>query len=91
MTQEQRQLVDAIRGVFADGPFDTSSVLGKAMKHPELVAAVEAVVPNSRYRSGYRRGRLKDKPLRRVLTALAEQHFTTGSCGWWYVRGEKPT
>jgi hypothetical protein len=75
----------------AIGPenFDTTTVLCEARYQPELMATIEAVVPHCKYRSGYMRGFLRDRPLRAVLTALAEQHFDTDEHGWWRLKADE--
>src|SRR5262249_18492273 len=69
--------------------FDTTTVLCEAKYQPVLMATIEAVVPHCKYRSGYMRGFLRDRPLRAVLTALAEQHFDTDEYGWWRLRADE--
>ncbi len=85
MTPEhQLALVSALREAFADSPFDAST-------NPELMAAIEQIVPNLRHKGGYFQGRVKpskQSAVRHTLKALAEQYFTTDRFGWWRL---KPT
>ena len=56
------------------------------MKDAELTKAIDAAIPHALYRSGFRRGRVRDHPLRQMLTKLAKGHFyveTETGRGWW--------
>jgi hypothetical protein len=69
MTQEQQALVAEIRKVFGDKGFDTTSVIGEAMFCPALATAIEAAIPNCRYR---RNRRFRTTVVRRTLTDLEQ-------------------
>ena len=84
--QQQKTLLAALWVAIGSRAFDTMSVIGEADFQPDLMTAIEAVVPDCRYRSGYKRGRLRDRPLRAVLTVLAEQYFDTDVYGWWRLK-----
>jgi hypothetical protein len=73
--REEQALVAAIRWAFGNGVFDTSLVIAKAMEDPELIKAIKAAIPHALYRSGFRRGEIRDRPLRQILTKLAKDHF----------------
>jgi hypothetical protein len=86
MTPEQeRPLIDAITAAFGTNKFDTTSIICKASHDAALAAAIEAVIPNCRYRSGYRRFRLRERAVRRVLKPLASKYFETDEQGWWHA------
>jgi hypothetical protein len=86
MTSEQRALVVEIQRSFGGGCFDTTSVICEAMEDPRLASAVEAAAPNCRHRSG----RFRDRAVRRILTDLAKERFTTDHYGWWCIREATP-
>jgi hypothetical protein len=87
--QQQKALLAALWAAIGPENFDTTTVLCEARYQPELMATIEAVVPHCKYRSGYMRGFLRDRPLRAVLTALAEQHFDTDEHGWWWLKADE--
>ena len=84
---EELHLIATIWELLGSRVFDVHVIVGEADHSPQLMAAIEAVIPNCRYRSGYCRGRLKARPLRRILTRLAEEHFTADHRGWWQIKG----
>lgn len=84
ITPEQTALLAAIRKARAGEFFDASYLYNEAEDNPELAAAIKAVVPE--YRQKRRRVRTQVNALRKALTALAEQHFTTDRFGWWYLK-----
>jgi hypothetical protein len=80
MTREQEMLVAEIQRAFGDKCFDTTSVILKARVCPELARAIEVAIPNSRRRRSIR---FRKPIVRRALTDLAREHFTTDQAGWW--------
>jgi hypothetical protein len=91
MSPEQQALVLEIKRVFGDRPFDVTDVYCRAEEGQlNLANAIKAAVPHCRYRSGYLRGKLRDRPLRRVLTELAkecfEKRWLDGWGGRWSIR-----
>ena len=75
-------LLAALAQAFGSKCFDTTSVRLHALDANDLAQALDNAIPNCRYHSGYQRGRFKDRPVRRMLTQLAPQHFDTDHCGW---------
>jgi hypothetical protein len=84
----EQQLLAALSQAFGRNCFDTTSVKLRAQNADDLAKALENAIPNCRYRSGYQRGRFKDRPVRRALKQLAAQHFDTDHAGWWYLKQE---
>jgi hypothetical protein len=84
--EQQKNLIEALWNTFERDCFDVPKVCGQADYSPQLMAAIEASAPDCKYRAGYRRGRLKDKAVRRVLSKLADQCFITDRLGWWHLK-----
>jgi hypothetical protein len=79
------ELLAAIATAFGTSGFDTTSIVDTSTRDKRLCAALEAAVPGCRFsRSSWTIYR--DGPIRRVLTRLARDHFTTDRMGWWYVK-----
>jgi hypothetical protein len=89
LTSEQTALLAAIRRARADAYFDATYLYNEAEADPELAAAIKAAVPE--YKQKRRRTHTQIIALRKLLTALAEQHFTTDRQGWWYLKEEGGT
>ena len=91
---QEQVLLAAIRKAFGGKNFDTASITGEAACRPELMASIEAAIPDCRWRSRSRRlltdGGLRSKILQPVFERLAKQHFTTDRYGWWYLKEETP-
>jgi hypothetical protein len=88
IADSEQQLLAALSQAFGRKCFDTSSVLGRVWHANDLklAKALDAAIPNCRYRSGYWHGHFKDGAVRHVLTRLAPQHFDTDRYGWWYLK-----
>jgi hypothetical protein len=85
--KQETQLINAIAATFGDKCFDVTSIVCKARNgdNTVLVSALDAAIPNCRYRSGYYRGQFKTLVLRRVLKLLTDKHFDVDAAGWWRV------
>jgi hypothetical protein len=71
--------------------FDTSRVLGWSWttSNKRLAAALDALLPDGRYKSGYHKGDFKRLPVRRLFYDLASRGcFTVGDRGWWFLKEE---
>lgn len=90
MTPEQeRRLIDAVSSAFVGKKFDALSITVRAEDNTALAEAIEAVIPNCRYRSRWRRGRFKYRLLYRALQPLGRRHFDSDAQGWWSVPGQQ--
>jgi hypothetical protein len=68
--------------------FDTSQVTGFVHGNEQrLGAALDALIPNGRYKTGYRRGRFKDQPVRQLLNDMAKRGLFSaqGPQDWWFL------
>jgi hypothetical protein len=90
VTVLEQELLDVLETIIGAKPFksfDTSSVItwDRHTNNVRLSAAVDALLPNGRYKSGFQRGLLKDRPIRRLLESWAKRGlFTTGRLGYWF-------
>ena len=94
MTSEEQTLLAVMRRVFTDHPFDIPCIIGQADFCPELMAAIEAAIPNC-CRKVWRKypiphERLRDRVLRPFFTAWAGHHCSTDEVGWWYLKDPLP-
>jgi hypothetical protein len=89
MTEADKLLIEAIAAAFKHEKFDTTSIIFKADDDMRLAEAIEAAVPDCRYRSNWlEKGRFKKRSLQRVLQPLSNRHFVTDNFGWWSVKNE---
>ena len=70
--------------------FDTSIVLYWGERDLRVGTALDTLLPNGRYKSGYRRGRFKNHLVRRLLEDMAKRGFISTdrrSAGyhWWFL------
>jgi hypothetical protein len=68
--------------------FDTYQVIGLVEQADDqrLGITLDALIPDGRYKRGYRRGRFKDHPVRQLLNSMAKRgRFTTGAQNWWFL------
>jgi hypothetical protein len=84
--EQERELVAAIKEAFnGDKWFDEVNILSRANggEFPRLTAAIESIVgPKARYRSQWRRGRLRPRPCKAAILTV-RKHFETDESGWW--------
>jgi hypothetical protein len=64
------QLVNALHRAFGDIEYDATDVVCRANQDPQLEAALETLIPNCRYRKGYRRGMFRTSVIRKALIQL---------------------
>jgi hypothetical protein len=80
----EERLIAEIQKAFGSGCFDATSVKIKAREVSELLDAFIVAVPGSLdRRSG---NGLRLSVVRRALTELAEEYFTTDQYGWMYIK-----
>jgi hypothetical protein len=83
MTHDEAQLLQQLQNVFGRRAFDGTDVVCQAKIRPALFAAIEAAVPNCRYKSGYLKGDLKTEKLRVVLRRLVGRRLIVKEPNCW--------
>ena len=69
------ELITALTDAFGHSPFDVTDLLAARVKHPQLEAALDAAIPDCRYRSGYHRGQPNARRIRFALRKLPKQQL----------------
>jgi hypothetical protein len=75
MTKDhESRLATALATAFGQQVFDATDVVCKATADHDLAAALDTILPNCRYRSGWKRGWFQTRRVRTLLRKMSSYH-----------------